>query len=146
MMPTMVGVRVTCVMSGAAFSPSRAEHSSGLSFSRKSEPGEGTAIDRLSGKPSHLGHAELTIQEFGTLAELGVKDGTVLMALGRSLEALRRAGVTEFRIRFDVEYAGQCQFELPAELIKRLAELGLPVVVSAFPTEHTEDIASRSAF
>jgi hypothetical protein len=137
----MVGVRVTCVMSGAGFSPALAERSSGLTLQHKSEPGE---PDALTGKPSPLGHAELLIQEFGNLVDLGAREGTVLMALARSLEAFRRAGATDLKVRIEIEYAGHCQFELPAELLRRLADLAIPVVVSAFPTDETEDLASRS--
>jgi hypothetical protein len=69
------------------------------------------------------------------------------MALARSTEALRRAGATELLLKFDVEYSGgPCHFELPADLVKRLSELAIPVVIACFPSDETEELGARSIF
>lgn len=127
----MVRIRVTCVIKGPTFSPSVAERTTGLSFFKKKEPGR----------------AELAIQEYGELAELSGKNAGALAALARSVEALRRCGATDLRLRFEVEYAGgDCHFELPSELIRRFGELGIPLAVACFPTEQTEELGDRDDF
>jgi hypothetical protein len=143
----MVRVRVTCAMSGPTFSPTTAERTTGLTFHRQSELNQRSSVDRFQGRPATGGSAELVIQEYGELADLSGRNGASLMALGRSIEALRRSGATELQLRFEVEYAGSsCQFELPPELQRRLADLGIPLVVACFPSDETEELGSRSVF
>jgi hypothetical protein len=134
----MVRVRATCICSGPGFSPRAAEAQSGLRFSRKSEPGELSEVDRYG-----HGRAELPLQEYGLFSDLTGKNSAPLDALGRSLEALRRSGATDLRLRFDIEFAGQCVFELSPELLKKLGELGLTLHVSCFEAQETEELSQR---
>jgi hypothetical protein len=139
----MIRARVTCIVSGPSFSPALAERTTGLALEKKFEPGE---IDRLRPR-SAGGRAEIPVQEYGAIAELAAKNAPGLLALQRSTEALRRAGATELLLKFDVEYAGgPCHFELPAELVKRLAEIAIPVVIACFPSDETEELGGRSLF
>jgi hypothetical protein len=137
----MVRVRVICVVRGASFSPALAEQTTGLALDRKVEPGEAS---RLAPRGSGGGRAEVVVQEYGELADLAGKHAGGLMALGRSTEALRRAGATELVLKVDIEYAGACQFELPADLVRRLADLGIPLAIACFPKDETEELGSGS--
>jgi hypothetical protein len=140
----MVRVRVTCALRGLTFSPSLAERTTGLPLERKLEPGES---DRLHGRgKSGGGRAEVVVQEYGAMGELVTKNAGTLSALGRSVEALRRAGATDLTLRLDVEYEGPAQFEIPADLIRRLGELGLPVVIGVFAKDETQDLGARGGF
>ncbi len=139
----MVRVRATCICSGPGFSPRNAEAQSGLRFSRKSEPGELSEVDRYQGHSPGHGRAELPLQEYGLFSDLTGKNSAPLDALGRSLEALRRSGATDLRLRFDIEFAGQCVFELSPELLKKLGELGLTLHVSCFEAQETEEMSQR---
>jgi hypothetical protein len=143
----MVRIRVTCAISGPAFFPDAAERVTGLTLDRKSDPGQINQIDRLQGRSSFLGRAELAIQEYGEIAELGSRNAAGLMALARSVESLRRAGATELVLKVDVEYSGQCQFELSPDLMRRFADLGIPVSIACFASDVTEELGGgRSVF
>ena len=139
----MVRVRATCIVSGPSFSPHAAEARTGLLFSRKSEPGELSEVDRYQGHPAGIGRAEIPIQEYGGLADLAGKNMASMDALARSLESLRRAGATDLKLRLDVEYAGPCVLDLPAELLKKFGDLGLPLVISCFEAQETEELSQR---
>lgn len=139
----MVRVRATCICNGPGFSPRAAESQSGLRFSRKSEPGELSEVDRYQGHAPGHGRAELPLQEYGMFSDLTGKNSSPLDALARSLEALRRSGATEIRLRFDIEYHGQAVFDLPPELLKKLGDLGLPLHISCFEAQETEELSQR---
>ena len=141
----MVRVRAICTASGPAFSPRAAEAHSGLLFARKQEPGELSELDRYQGHSPGAGRAELALQEYGSLADLTAKHQSALDALGRSVEALRRAGATDLRLRFDIEYAGACVLDLSSDLLRKLGDLGLPLTISCFETHETEEMTSRSS-
>jgi hypothetical protein len=141
----MVRVRATCTVSGPAFSPRAAEAQTGLRFARKSEPGELSEVDRYQGHSPGSGRAELALQDYGTIADLTGKNAPALDALARSLESLRRAGATDLRLRFDVEYAGPCAFDFSSELLRRLGDLGLPIYISCFEAQETEEMSQRGS-
>ncbi len=143
----MVRIRVTCSISGPAFSPALAERTTGLAFQRTNEPGEANQVDRLQSRGSaYLGHAELPIQEYGELSDLSTRNSAALMALARSIEALRRCGATALVLKIDVEYKGECKFELPTELLRRVADLGIPLAFACFASDETEELGSKSIF
>ena len=141
----MLRVRATCACSGPSFSPSAAERETGLTFFRKSEPGQQSELDRFQGHSPFYGRAELALQEYGELADLTARNSG-LDALGRSIESLRRAGAVEIMLRFDVEFAGACSFQFSPELLKKLNELAVPLVISCFETDVTEEMTRRGAF
>jgi hypothetical protein len=147
MRPTMVRIRVTCNISGPAFSPSLAERTTGLTFQRSNEPGEPGGVERLGSRAPYLGRAEMPIQEYGELTDLSTHNSAALMALGRSIEALKRCGATALVLKIDVEYAGQCQFELPSDLLKKVADLGIPLSFACFASDETEELTrARTKF
>jgi hypothetical protein len=139
----MIRVRATCTVSGPNFSPRTAEAQTGLRFARKSEPGELSEVDRYQGHTPGHGRAELALQDYGTVGDLTGKNAGTLEALGRSLEALRRSGATDLRLKFDVEYAGPCAFDFSADLLRRLGDLGLPLHISCFEAQETEEMSQR---
>jgi hypothetical protein len=139
----MVRVRATCIVAGPSFSPRAAEAQTGLHFSRKSEPGELSEVDRYQGHPAGPGRAEISLQEYGALSDLSGKNMAAIDALARSLESLRRAGATELKLRFDVEYAGPCVLDMPADLLRKFGDLGLPLVISCFEAQETEELSQR---
>lgn len=139
----MVRARATCSASGPTFSPRAAEAQTGLTFTRKSEPGEVSEVDRYQGHTQGHGRAELSLQEYGLLADLVGKNQSALDALARSLESLRRAGATDLKVRFDIEYAGPCVIDVPAALLEKLGELGLPLVIHCFEAQETEEMSQR---
>ena len=139
----MVRVRAICIAKGASFSPRAAEVQTGLRFSRKQEPGELSEVDRYQGHTSGQGRAELSLQDVGALEDLSGKNAAALDALARSLESLRRAGATELSLRFDIEYAGTCALHLPPDLLKKLGDLGLPLVITCFEAQETEELSQR---
>ena len=139
----MVRVRAVCKLSGPTFSPREAEAHTGLRFSRRSEPGELSEVDRYQGHSAGPGRAELAIQEYGAPADLAGKNMAAFDALARSLDALRRAGATELALRFDVEYAGACVIDLPPELLRKIGELGLPLAISCYEAQETEELSQR---
>jgi hypothetical protein len=141
----MVRARAICTASGPTFSPRAAEMQTGLAFARKTEPGEVNELDRYQGHPPGHGRAELALQEYGSMADLTGKSQATFDALARSLEALRRAGATDLRLRFDVEYAGACVLDLPSELLRKLGDLGLPLTISCYETQETEELAGRGS-
>lgn len=100
-------------------------------------------LDRYQGHTSGHGRAELLLQEYGMLADLVGKNQSALDALARSLESLRRAGATDLRIRFDIEYAGPCVVDVPAALLEKLGTLGLPLVIHCFEAQETEEMSQR---
>jgi hypothetical protein len=142
----MVRIRVTCSISGPAFSPALAQRTTGLTFQRTNEPGEANQVDRLQPRGGYLGHAELPIQDYGELSDLSTRNSAALMALARSIEAMRRCGATALVLKIDVEYTGQCQFQLPTELLRRVADLGIPVAIACFASDETEELGSKSIF
>jgi len=139
----MVRVRATCNVSGPTFSPRAAESQTGLSFVRKSEPGQQTDVERYQGLDPSLGRAELQLQEYGALVDLAARSNSTLDALARSLDALRRAGATSMELRFDVEYSGQHVLEMPIELLRKLGDLGLPLSIHTFDAQETEELSKR---
>jgi hypothetical protein len=139
----MVRVRAICIASGPGFSPKTAEAQSGLRFSRKTEPGELSEVDRYQGHAPGYGRAELSLQEYGLVSDLTGKNSSALDALSRSLEALKRSGATELRLRFDIEFAGQCVLDFPSDLLKKLGDLGLPLHISCFEAQETEEMSQR---
>lgn len=140
---SMVRARAVCLVSGPSFSPRAAEALTGLRFSRRSEPGELSEVDRYQGHSKGPGRAEIPLQEYGTPTDLGGKNMAALDALARSLEALRRAGATDLKIRVDIEYAGPCVIDFPAELLRKLGDLGLPLVMSCYEAQETEELSQR---
>lgn len=139
----MVRVRAICNLSGPGFSPRAAESQTGLQFTRKSEPGEISDLERYQGKSANEGRAELLLQEYGQVSDLLSKNQSSLDALARSLDALRRAGATDMELRFDVEVSGANVLEMPAELLRKLGDLGLSLSIHTFDAQETEEMSKR---
>lgn len=131
------------MLSGPTFSPRAAQAQTGLRFSRASEPGELSEVDRYQGHTAGSGRAELPIQEYGLASDLASKNMAALDALARSIEALRRAGATDLAFRFDVEFAGQCILDFPPELLRKIGDLGLPLTISCYEAQETEELSQR---
>ncbi|PSM30876.1 hypothetical protein, partial [Haliangium sp. UPWRP_2] len=104
-------------------------------FSEKSEPGELGACGRYRGRPAPQGWGKRDFSTAPEDADLVSADSEVLARLERCIPAYRAAGAQEIILHFNVSYASQCNLQLTAPLIRRLAGLGVEVTITCFPAE-----------
>lgn len=120
------------IVSGTQFSPGAAERATNVFFSQKTEPGELCAHGRYRGRPAPAGWGKCDFSVPPDDADLITANSEVLAMLERCVPEYRTAGAQEIVIHFNVAYANQCNLQLTAPLIHRLAALGVDVTLTCF--------------
>ena len=119
-------------ISGTAFSPRAAERATQVIFSEKTEPGEICSRGRYRGKPALQGWGKYDFSVPPEEADLVSSRSEVLAILERCVPEYRTAGAQEIILHFNVSYSSQCNLQLTAPLIRRLANLGVDVTLTCF--------------
>lgn len=122
-------------ISGTAFSPSAAEQATQVLFSEKTEPGEICSRGRYRGRPAREGWGKRDFSVPPEDADLVSSNSEVLATLERCVPEYRAAGAQEIILHFNVSYSSQCNLQLTAPLIRRLANLGVDVTLTCFAAE-----------
>jgi hypothetical protein len=120
---------------GKEFSPSAAEQITQILFSEKSEPGEICVRGRHRGKPAPEGWGKHDFSLPPEGSDLVSSNSEVLTALERCLPVYRAAGAQEVVLHFNVSYSNQCNLQLSAALIHKLANLGIDITLTCFASE-----------
>lgn len=123
------------VASGAEFSPNAAERATQVLFSEKTEPGEICSRGRYRGRPAPEGWGKRDFSVPPEDADLVSSNSEVLATLERCVAVYRTAGAAEIILHFNVSYHNQCNLQLTAPLIRRLANLGIDVTLTCFAAE-----------
>jgi hypothetical protein len=122
-------------ISGAEFSPSAAERVTQVLFTEKTEPGEIGARGRYRGRPAPQGWGQCAFAVSPEDADLVSAHSEVLVTFERCVPMYRAAGAQEIMLHFNVSYSNQCNLQLSAPLLRRLAELGVDVTLTCFAAE-----------
>jgi hypothetical protein len=123
------------IVSGAEFSPSAAERVTHILFTEKIEPAEICIRGRYRGRPAPGGWGKREFSIPPEHADLVASNSEVLATLERCMSAYRTAGAQEVVLHFNVSYFGQCNIQLTAPLLLRLASLGVDVTLTCFAVE-----------
>lgn len=115
---------------GSDFSPANAERVSGVSFSKKNEPGSTGTTGRYRGQPLPYGSGELVDSE----NEIDLQNPNVMFfaVIERIAPACLAAGATLMLLHIDVAYTDQCNIEFSHEFVAALAQLGISITMSCF--------------
>src|ERR1043166_7495069 len=125
----MVDLFPYLVLWGERFSPRRAEELTGLTLSKKDEPGEIASRGRHKGQPRPYGAADIEVSKD---VASNHRLESLLELAGPHLETLRKAGVSSCHVHVDVRYWDQCNLEFEPEVIARIAALGLAFTISCY--------------
>ena len=123
------------VISGAEFSPSAAERATQELFAEKIEPGEICQRGRYRGKPAPQGWGKRDFSVPAEDADLISAQSSMLATLERCVPIYKTAGAQEIILHFNVAYSNQCNLQLTAPLLRRLANLGVDVSLTCFPAK-----------
>jgi len=126
----MVRYTATLRVFGETFSPILAERRTGISFTSRNEPGEIATVGRHKGQPLPYGSGELIYANTGP--EPSVSLSQLLDAATILIPACRDASATSSVLHLDVAFEEQCNIEMSAEFLGRVAALGLPLTISCF--------------
>lgn len=130
-------IQVECylVVSGTEFSPGAAERATQVLFTEKIEPGEICSRGRYRGKTAPEGWGKRDFSLPPEDADLVSPNSEILATLERCVPEYRTAGAQNIILHFNVSYFSQCNLQLSASLIRKLANLGVDVTLSCFATE-----------
>jgi hypothetical protein len=121
---------------GECFSPRRAEELTGLTLSKKDEPGEIALRGRYKGQPRPYGAAEIEVpREIASARRLL----WLLELSSLHLESLRKSGASTCHVHVDVRYWDQCNLEFEPEEVGRIAALGLAFTISCYDYSGREE-------
>lgn len=130
-------IHVDCywVVSGTEFSPGAAERATQVLFAEKIEPGEICSRGRYRGRPAPEGWGKRDFSPPPEEADIVSPDSEMLTTLERCVPEYRTAGAQNIILHFNVSYFSQCNLQLSASLIRKLASLGVDVTLTCFATE-----------
>lgn len=123
------------VIRGAEFSPCAVERTTQVLFSEKTEPGEICSRGRYRGRPAPEGWGKHDFSVPPEDADLVSSNSEVLATLERCVPVYKIAGAQEIILHFNVSYSSQCNLQLTAPLIRKLADLGVDVTLTCFAAE-----------
>lgn len=123
------------IINGPEFSPSAAERATQVRFSERTEPGEICSRGRYRGKPAPAGWGKHDFSVSQKDADLVPLNSEVLATLERCVPIYRTVGAQEIILHFNVSYSSQCNLQLTAPLIRKLANLGVDVTLTCFAAE-----------
>lgn len=140
----MIVLLPKCHLQGDAFSPQKVEDSTGLQFATKNEPGEIGTLGRYRGTATPYGSA--TLQPSEDLVSRSPEDALrwLLDSVKKNLETFRRNGASSVTLDLVVFHDGQCNMEFSAQELRDIAELGLPLALSAYESPEVVEKASRA--
>jgi len=126
----MINIYQYCILQGDYFSPSLAEAKTGITFSKKNEPGDVGNVGRYRGKSIPYGSAEII-----ALNEKGNEDSIdfIVNILDKYCEVFRLCGADNIVLHFVISYIDQCDFEFSPEFINKLAKLKIVFAITCYP-------------
>ena len=115
-------------LSGTQFSPREAEKLLGISFVTKNEPNEIGTTGAYKGKAIPYGSCKIE-----TSPQMKGRDELWIAGmLDKYINQLRAAGVEDVMFTMVVEHDGQCNFELSADFLAKMAKLQIPLGISCY--------------
>jgi len=128
----MIKLFATCIMSGTTFSPRATETLIGIPLKEKVEPGGFSARGRFRDTPAPDGSAELRPdcpgEDYSSLERL-------VDLVGEKKAALYASGVDDFKLYVAISYCQQCNLEFSSRLLSKIAQLDIPLLISAYESE-----------
>lgn len=124
------------MLQGDHFSPAEAERRTGITLSKKNEPGEIGKRGRYIGKPIPYGSAEVALVDPkedipGNL----IFENPLIQTLIQHHATFRACGATDIYIYMAVGYQDQCNMAFDAKLMKTLGECDIELWVSCYEKE-----------
>lgn len=110
---------------GKNFSPALVESKTNIIFEDKAEVGEIPANSQL-GKPMNFGYGYLALNDGDLYSD------KVLHIVEKNILLFEEAGGKLMYLDCFIEHDGQCVFEVSPIFMKKLGELNLPIIFSAY--------------
>lgn len=118
-----------CLIRGREFSPGAATRMTGLWFDESNEPGELVRTGAYKGKPLPYGSGVLEEKHPSIGNGFGER---VMGSITGKIPLLKSTGAESIALYLEVYHDGSCLFEIPVELLSKLASVGLPLQVSCY--------------
>ena len=132
----MIWIEATCIFHGERYSPSKAERLSKLCFLEKNEPEEIGTVGRFKGLPLPYGSSTLwpPCQITPDNADYGTE--WLVDKLIEHRSAFKAAGADTIILSLDVYHDGQCNLEFSPELLRKIADSSVPMILSCYEDSH----------
>jgi len=127
----MVKTHLYSILSGKTFSPKKAEKLFNISLNDKNEPGDIGKTGRYKGRKIPFGSC---VFEEGSDNNLDEQE-KILVQLESCLSELHNINVEDIILHLDVEYEGQCNFELSGKFLTKASLLKIPLTISCYSVE-----------